>query len=206
MPLLSCVLEEPAAQQDALEVRRRHRVAERGRVQIAQLRHREGRRREREAEVRIRELAAQALAGGHQDRLVVVRERRQLVERVPARVRRQRRVGVARDEPEERGRELPVRRVPPGVAARLQLLEVRHLPDVDLGREVSAHRLLQRLVRLQGAAGKRPEPGVRLAGALPQERLQTAVPHLEDGCENRVRGCFRSGVGNRVHSPIGYRL
>ena len=99
-----------------------------------------------------------------------------------------------------------MRRIPAGIAPRLQLLEVRDLPDVHLVGQMPAHRLLQGLVRLEDAARQRPHPGVRVAGALPQQRLQPAVPHLQDGGQNRVDGCFRLGVGNRVHSPIGYRL
>ena len=177
-----------------------------GRVQVAQLRHRERGRRERETEVRVRELSAQPLTRGEEDGLVVVGERRELVQRMPAGIGRKLRVGVARDEPEECGRKLAVRRVPAGVAPGLELLEVRDLPHVHLVRQMPAHRLLQGLVRLEDAARQGPHSGVRVAGALPQQRLEAAVPHLQDCGENRVGGCFRLGVGNRVHSPIGYRL
>src|SRR5215472_5019407 len=64
------VLEQLAAQEDALEVRRRHLVPERGGVEIPQLRDRERRRREREAEVRVRELRPEPLAAGEHDLLV----------------------------------------------------------------------------------------------------------------------------------------
>ena len=54
--------ERTAADQHALEVRRRHVVAERRRVDVAELVQREGRRREGEADVRVRQLAAQPVA------------------------------------------------------------------------------------------------------------------------------------------------
>ena len=181
-------------------------MADRRGVQVAELRHREFGRRERETEVRVRELPAQALAGGQEDRLVVEGERGELVQGMPAGVTGELGVGIAPHEPEERGRELPYLGVPRRLAARLQLFQVGHLAHVHLGRQVTAHRLLQRLVRLEDAAGECPGARVRLARPLPQKRLEPPVPHLEDGCEHRMGRCFRLGVVNRVHSPIGYRL
>ena len=65
--------ERTAADEHALEVRRRDVVAERRRVDVAELVQREGRRREREADVRVRQLAAQAVARRVDDRAVVER-------------------------------------------------------------------------------------------------------------------------------------
>jgi len=117
-------------------------------VEVAQLRDRERGRGKREADVGVGELAAKALAGGQHHRPVVEGERElaECVDRVPARVGWECRLGVAWDEAEVRGRELAPERVPAGIAQRLELLEVRELPDVDLGFEVAADRTLERLV------------------------------------------------------------
>ena len=104
--------EHVPAQEDALEVRRRDVVAERGGVEVAQLGEREGVRCEREADVGVRELAAQALACGEHDLCVVERDRGEVVDDVPRRVGREHRVDVGGNEAEEGGRELPPARVP----------------------------------------------------------------------------------------------
>ena len=80
-----------------------------------------------------------------------------------------------------------------GLAPRAELLEVRDFADVDLGREVAADRGLERLVRLERAARERPGAGVGLARALPEQRLQPALAHLEHDRERdlRRRGCGR---------------
>src|SRR5204863_1735584 len=52
-------LDDSAPEQHALEVGRRDIVAERGRIEITELRDRELRRCEREADVRVRKLRAQ---------------------------------------------------------------------------------------------------------------------------------------------------
>src|SRR5438132_1105674 len=118
-PPLTRVLEQAAPEQDALQVGRAHRMPERGRVEIAKLGERERPGREREAEIRVRELPAQPLTGAAEDLLVVVGEVGQLVERMPARVLGHLRVHPTRDEPEKRGRELAPCRVPVRVAPRL---------------------------------------------------------------------------------------
>ena len=69
--------EHAAPQEDALEVGRGDLVAERRRVEVAELRDGEGLGREREAEVRVGELRAQALAAGERERAVVEGGRRQ---------------------------------------------------------------------------------------------------------------------------------
>ena len=72
--MLAGCLEQPTADEDALEVRGGDRVAERRAVEVAEIGDRERRRREREAEIRVRELPAQPLPGAEQDLLVVVGE------------------------------------------------------------------------------------------------------------------------------------
>src|SRR5581483_7870957 len=195
-------LEHPPAEEHALEVRRRDLVAERRAVEVAELRDRERRGCEREPDVRVRELAAQPLAGREHDAVVVEGEHRQVVDSVPARVRGEGGVGVARDEAEVGGRELAPRRVALRVAQRLELLEVRELADVDLRGEVAADRGLERLGGAELAARERPAAGARVERPLPQEHLEAAAAHAEDGGEDGVggRACFRPGIGNRVHS------
>ena len=128
---------------------------------------------------------------------MVERERRQRVERVPGRVLRHGGIDVGGHEAEIRGHELPAQRVPVGLAPRLELLEVRDLAHVDLLREMAPDRLLERLVRRERAAGQRPRPRERIAGTLPQQRLQAAVAHLDDGAEHAVGHRFRSSGGRK---------
>ena len=80
----ACRLEHVPPQQDPLQVGGRDVVPERGGVDLAQLREREGRRREGEAGVRVRELAAQPLPAREDDLVVVEGKLGQLVDRVPA--------------------------------------------------------------------------------------------------------------------------
>jgi len=170
-------------------------VAKRGGVEVAELGDGERLGREREAGVRVRELRPQAVAPGEDDRAVVERDRGQLVDRLPAGVAGESGVEVARHEPEVRGRELPAARVPVGVAPRLELLEVGELPHVHLLREVAPDRGLERLARLEVAAGKGPEAELRLASALPEERAQPSFPHLEHDGERHLRGAGGGGCG-----------
>ena len=109
------------------------------------------------------------------------------------------RVEVARDEAEVGGRELPAERVAVGVAAGLELLEVRELAHVDLGGEVAADRLLERLVALERSAGKRPGTGERLARALPEQHLRAAA-RAPAGRRRARRGTLFSTQG---HETIG---
>jgi hypothetical protein len=177
-------------------------VAERGGVEVAQLADGEGVGGEGEAEVGVGELGAQALAGGVHDRLVVVGERGEPVDGVPAGVGGEGRVDVCGDEAEVGGGELAAERVAVGVAPGLELLEVGELLHVDLGGEVAADRLLQRLIGVEAAAGERPGAGVGVAGALPEQRREAAVADLQDGGEGGVPGCFRLGGGNHVDSVV----
>ena len=116
------------------------------------------------------------------------------------------RVDVARHEPEVGGRELPLAAGGGRVAPRLELLEVRELAHVDLRREVAADRLLERLVRVEVAAGKRPAPANGLARPLPEQHLQLARAHLEDDRERHVGGLFSLGGRKPCRLDHSYRL
>src|SRR5207244_13501669 len=133
---------------------------------------------EGEAEGGVGELGAQAFAGGVHDRMVVEGERGEPVDGMPAGVGGEGGVEVGGDEAEVGGRELAAERVAAGVAAGLELLEVRELLDVDLGREVASGRLLERLVEGERAAGERPGARVGLSGALPEQRFEPALADL----------------------------
>ena len=178
----------PRRIEHALEVRRRDVVAERRRVDVAELVEREGRRREREADVRVRQLAAQPVARRVDDRAVVERGRGKVVDRCQLVSAGHRGVDAERDEAEVGGRDLPLDRVPARVAVGRHLLQVRDLGEVDLRREVAADRRLEGLVRREHAAGERPGAGERLERPLPEQCLQDAVPHLEHGGEGDLGG------------------
>ena len=90
-------------------------MAERGGVEVTELREREGGRCEGEADVRVRELPAQPVPAGEDDLIVVERERRQVVDGVPPRVLGQLWIDARGHDPEKCGRELATLRV----AARL---------------------------------------------------------------------------------------
>src|SRR5262249_19520724 len=128
----ACRGEGGAPEQHAAEVCRRDVAGERRAVEAPPPGDWGRPRRARGRPVRVGELPAQALAPREDDRLVVEREPREAVDRVPVRVARQRGVEVARDETEVRGRQLPAERAAVRVAARLELLEVRELAHVDL--------------------------------------------------------------------------
>ena len=159
-----------AAEQHALEVRGRDVVPERRRVQVAELRDRERRRREREAEIRVGELRAQALAAGER-RSRRGRRRSAGARRPGASACPRVRPGRARwDEPEVGGRHPPALRV----GARLQLLEVRELADVDLRGEVPPDRALERLGGVEPPAGQRPPARRTVARARRQSSTCSA--------------------------------
>src|SRR3990170_7934493 len=119
---------------------------------------------------------------------------------MPARVRRDSGIATERDEAEVCGRELPAARVACWVAPGAELLEVRPVADVDLGRQVAQDRSLEGLVRAERAARQRPRVAERLAGALPQEDVEHAVSHLEDDCQRDVRG--NGGWGGRLSHEV----
>src|SRR5207245_3074635 len=126
-PLLARRLEDAAPQEHALQVRRRDLVAERRGVEVAELGDREGRRREREAEVRVRELRAEPGAAGERHAAVVEGECGEGVHRKPRCVGGELGIRVARDEAEKSGRELPLARMTGRVAQALEPLEVGEL-------------------------------------------------------------------------------
>jgi L-aspartate oxidase len=183
-----------AAEENALEVRRRDLVPERRFVDVAQLGQREVLRGEREADVRVRELAAQAITAREDDLPVIEGRRGQYIHAMPGRIGRDSWIEAERDEPEIRGRELPVVGVPRGVAPRAELLQVRDLADVDLRREVPENRVLERLVGDQRSPWERPCARERRPGTLPEQDTECSVAHLEDGCERDVRGGERWGA------------
>src|SRR5690242_4119500 len=175
-------------------------MSERSRVQIAQLGEREARRRKRKAEIRVRQLPSQPLASAEEDFLVVVGELRKLVDRVPARVLRNLRVHPTRHQTEKGRRELASRRIARRIATRLELLEMCHLPDVDLLGEVPSHRVLERFGRRERPTRQCPARRERLACPLPEQRLETSIPYLENGREDSVGCSFRLRVVNHVDS------
>src|SRR5690349_23381707 len=105
---------------------------------------------------------------------------------MPPRVGGDVRVDAELDEAEVRGRELPRGRVACGIAVGCELLQMRHLADIDLRREMASDRCLERLARLEQATGEGPGVAERIATALPQQGLERAAAHLEDDSEARV--------------------
>ena len=160
-------------------------------VEVAELGDGEGLGRQREPEVRVGELRPQAIATGEGYRPVVEGQGRKLIDRVPARVGRHLRVEVDGDETEVRGRELPFDWVPVQVGSRLELLQVGQLAHVHLGRQMATDRLLERLTRLEIAAGKGPRSLPRLLRPLPEQDLKQARAHLQDDGERDLRGAAR---------------
>ena len=197
-------LDSSSSEQDASEVRRGDLVTECGRVHVPELGERERLGGEREADVRVRELAAQPLASGEDDRAVVERRLRQLFHRVPACVRGYARVDPERHEPEVGSRELPALRVSIGLAPRPELLEVCHLAHVHFRCEMAENRLLEGLMRGEHAARKRPCSTVWLAATLPEQHLETFVSHLEHHRERGVSGwrAWMLGRGKLRHEVI----
>ena len=113
---------------------------------------------------------------------------------MPGGVLGQLRVDVRRDQSEVGSRDLPLARMTPRVAERLEQLEVGDLADVDLLGEVLEDRLLQRLIALEVATRQRPGAEKRLSPPLPEQRLQCAVADLEHDREGDM-----SGIGRLTH-------
>src|SRR3954449_12124580 len=63
-----------------------------------------------------------------------------------------------------------------------------------------AHRLLERLVLREPSSRQRPAPRKRFARPLPEQRLESAAPHLQDRRQHRMSGSFRLRVVNHVDS------
>ena len=163
-------------------------MPERGGVEVAQLGERERGGREREADVRVGELAAQALARGEHDLGVVERQRRQVVDDVPGGVGGQLRIDVGGDEAEKGGGELAVGSGAGRARSSPELLEMGDLADVDLRCELAADRAVERLVGRERPAGQGPGAAERLARPLPEQRLQHPVAHLQHCREHDLRG------------------
>src|SRR5262249_37250983 len=144
----ACRDEHVAADEHALEVRRRDVVTERGAVDVAELRDGELRRRERERDVRVRELRAQPVAARSDECRVVESRRREAIDAMPGSVRGDCGTNVARDETEVGRRELPLVRDAIRIAERLELLEMCNVADVDLRFELPTDRFLERLAGL----------------------------------------------------------
>ena len=144
-------------------------------------------------------LARRRSRAARHDRLVVERERREAVDRMPGRVGGHGGIEVARDEAEVGRRELPASGLRSGSPQGLELLEVGELPDVDLRREVAADRLLERLGRLERRPGERPGARVRVPRALPEQYLEPPSRTCRTAPRRRGR-CFRSGAETMVDS------
>ena len=78
------------------------------------------------------------------------------------------------------------------VVVRRELLEVE-TSDVHLRREMAPDRRLERLAGIEQPARKRPRTAERVAGALPEKRLERAVAHLEHDREGGVTRSARLG-------------
>src|SRR3954447_16192545 len=63
-----------------------------------------------------------------------------------------------------------------------------------------AHRLLERLLLREPSSRQRPAPRKRFARPLPEQRLESAAPHLQDRRQHRMSGSFRLRVVNHVDS------
>ena len=97
------------------------------------------------------------------------------------------------------------------VADRHELLDVGELAHVDLLGQVAADRVLERLAADQVAAREGERAGERRLCPLPEEHLQTAVPHLEDDGEYDVGWLLvhrrsRLEGENLVDWPTGFLL
>ena len=71
---------------------------------------------------------------------------------------------------------------------------------VDPALSARVKTALERLTGLQIAAGEGPAAGKGVPGPVPQQHLEHAVAHLQDGSERHVcrGGCFRLRGGNRA--------
>ena len=189
-------LENAASHEHALEIRRGEVVAERGRVDVAELAQRECLRREREADVRVGELRPQSVAARKRDRAVVEREPGQAVDGMPVRVLRQRGIDPERHDPEVGGREVPL------LGWRSGSLRVSSCSRCESSRtstfagEVPADRILERLAGVEVAAGRDQAPA---NGSLARcQRSTCSLPgaHLEDDGE----GSASKWSGRLFHS------
>src|SRR4029450_5966038 len=109
-----------------------------------------------------------------------------------------RRVMVAGHQPEVGGGD-HAPWMPDRVAARLQLLEVGQLPDVDLSGQMPADRRLQRLGRAEQSPRQRPRAVERLSCPLPQQDLEPTAADLKHDAERLVAGqCGSARLAHRL--------
>ena len=78
---------------------------------------------------------------------------------------------------------------------------MRQLVDVDLGLEVPANRLLERLAGLEVAAGERPASLERISRPPPHQHLERVAANLKHDRQRRVGGRLSGGL-----RPPGLRL
>jgi len=133
-----------------------------------------------EADVGVGQLGAQPVAARFRDRPVVERGRRQVLDRMPGGVRRDARVHVGGHEGQVGRGQGAAPRVPPRIAAGLQLLQVRDVGEVHLGGQVPAQRGPETLVGAERAAGQSPAPVERRRAPAPEQDVQLLVADLED--------------------------
>src|SRR5215213_5693817 len=122
---------------------------------------------------------------------MVERQLRQRIRRMPGRVGGHRRIVMDGHQPEVGGGD-HAPWMPGWVAARLQLLKVGQLPDVDLGGQVPADRCLQRFLGPEQPSRQCPCAVEGLPRPLPQQRLKFAVAHLEYDGERLMAGLIAS--------------
>ena len=115
-------------------------------------------------------------------------------------------VDVRRNEAEERRRHHPVVGNAVGLAARLELLQVRELLHVDLCGQVAADGVLERLAGIEVAAGERPGAAERIAGPLPQQNLELVAAHLEHDRERLLAGPIVCGKLRHRFSLVSRKL
>ena len=192
--------QDGAAREHPLQVRRRHRMTQRGGVVLAQRRDRELAGREREAEVGVGELGAQPVAGGADDLGVVegrVRQRRRRDARWCRRARPgRRRTGRGRG---TRWRRAGSRDTPVGslnTASCSTCATSRTSTFSASWRRTDASTSSSSPSRPPGRA-QRPASGAMARS--PGEDLQPAVADLQDGGEHLVRRRSRAALG---HVPI----
>ena len=187
-------LDDAAAGQDALQVGRRDRVADRRGVDVPQLGDRERRGGQREADIGVGQLGPQPVAPRLGDRPVVERGRRKVLDTVPGGVRRDARLDVGGYQGQVGRGQDPAPRITRRVAAGLQLLQVRDVGEVDLGRQMPPQRTCRAARPLP--AGRRAAPTVPRTAARPAARAARA------GCR-RGPGGPQPAPRDRTARPAG---
>jgi hypothetical protein len=129
-------------------------VAEHRLVEGGELAQREALGREGEGDVRVGQLAAQALVRAMDRARVAEGDRRQVGHRMPRGVGRQLALRPGRDERDVRRVEQPELRVRVRARAGVELLEVADDRHTDLRRQVPARRAVERLALAHEASGQ----------------------------------------------------